>query len=133
MAVQPVGAQSAVQMAYLNQKPTNWKLNVARHSTNTVTPKTKEEIDAKQNDNLLLNLDYVGKQVKALLDLTAGREVKVEKFANKLADDDKRTPTQIQKDEIIVELGNIGDVLKKLNDVENGKLQEDVKPKKQHG
>lgn len=124
MAVQPVGAQSAVQMAYLNQKPTNWKLNVARHSTNTVTPKTKEEIDAKQNDNLLLNLDYVGKQVKALLDLTAGREVKVDKFANPLPEDAYKTKAQKQKDDAIVELGYIGDCLNKLVKAKVGKLDE---------
>ena len=132
MAVQPVGAQSAVQMAYLNQKPTNWKLNVARHSTNTVTPKTKEEIDAKQNDNLLLNLDYVGKQVKALLDLTAGREVKVDKFANPLQEDAYKTKDQKQKDEAIVQLGYIADCLSKLVEVKAGKTEEE-KPKKQHG
>ena len=88
MAVQPVGAKSAVQMAYLNQKPTNWKLNVARHSTNTIIPTTKEEIDEKQNNDLLVNLDYVGRQVKALLDLTAGREVKVLKDSNPLPEDE---------------------------------------------
>lgn len=101
----------------------------------TVTRPVKENkkvetlIDKRQNDEVLFHLDYIGKQLQGILNTRAGREVKVEKFANKLADDDKRTPTQIQKDETIVELGYIGDVLKKLNDVENGKLQEDVKPK----
>ena len=95
--------------------------------------KVETSIDKRQNDEVLFHLDYIGKQLQGILNAKAGREVKVEKFANKLADDDKRTSTQIQKDETIVELGYIGDVLKKLNDVENGKLQEDVKPKKQHG
>ena len=57
------------------------------------------------------------------------KEIKVEKFANKLDNDDKRTSAQKQKDDEIVELGYIGDVLKKINDVENGKLEE--KPSKQ--
>ncbi len=132
MAVQPVGAKSAVQMAYLNQKPTNWKLNVARHSTNTIIPTTKEEIDEKQNNDLLVNLDYVGRQVKALLDLTAGREVKVLKDSNPLPEDEYKTPAQKQKDDAIVQIGYIGDCLNKLVKAKAGNLDE-LKPKKQHG
>ena len=132
MAVQPVGAKSAVQMAYLNQKPTNWKLNVARHSTNTIIPTTKEEIDEKQNNDLLVNLDYVGRQVKALLDLTAGREVKVLKDSNPLPEDEYKTPAQNQKDDAIVRIGYIGDCLNKLVKAKAGNLDES-KPKKQHG
>ncbi len=132
MAVQPVGAKSAVQMAYLNQKPTNWKLNVARHSTNTIIPTTKEEIDEKQNNDLLVNLDYVGRQVKALLDLTAGREVKVLKDSNPLPEDEYKTPAQKQKDDAIVQIGYIGDCLNKLVKAKAGNLDES-KPKKQHG
>lgn len=132
MAIQPVGAKSAVQMAYLNQKPTNWKLNVARHSTNTLVPTTKEEIDEKQNNDLLVNLDYVGRQVKALLDLTAGREVKVLKDSNPLPEDEYKTPAQKQKDDAIVQVGYIGDCLNKLVKAKAGNLDES-KPKKQHG
>lgn len=132
MAIQPVGAKSAVQMAYLNQKPTNWKLNVARHSTNTLVPTTKEEIDEKQNNDLLVNLDYVGRQVKALLDLTAGREVKVLKDSNPLPEDEYKTPAQKQKDDAIVQIGYIGDCLNKLVKAKAGNLDES-KPKKQHG
>lgn len=132
MAVQPVGAKSAVQMAYLNQNPTNWKLNVARHSTNTIIPTTKEEIDEKQNNDLLVNLDYVGRQVKALLDLTAGREVKVLKDSNPLPEDEYKTPAQKQKDDAIVQIGYIGDCLNKLVKAKAGNLDES-KPKKQHG
>lgn len=132
MAVQPVGAKSAVQMAYLNQKPTNWKLNIARHSTNTIIPTTKEEIDEKQNNDLLVNLDYVGRQVKALLDLTAGREVKVLKDSNPLPEDEYKTPAQKQKDDAIVQIGYIGDCLNKLVKAKAGNLDES-KPKKQHG
>ena len=132
MAVQPVGAKSAVQMAYLNQKPTNWKLNVARHSTNTIIPTTKEEIDEKQNNDLLVNLDYVGRQVKSLLDLTAGREVKVLKDSNPLPEDEYKTPAQKQKDDAIVQIGYIGDCLNKLVKAKAGNLDES-KPKKQHG
>ena len=132
MAVQQVGAKSAVQMAYLNQKPTNWKLNVARHSTNTIIPTTKEEIDEKQNNDLLVNLDYVGRQVKALLDLTAGREVKVLKDSNPLPEDEYKTPAQKQKDDAIVQIGYIGDCLNKLVKAKAGNLDES-KPKKQHG
>lgn len=132
MAVQPVGAKCAVQMAYLNQKPTNWKLNVARHSTNTIIPTTKEEIDEKQNNDLLVNLDYVGRQVKALLDLTAGREVKVLKDSNPLPEDEYKTPAQKQKDDAIVQIGYIGDCLNKLVKAKAGNLDES-KPKKQHG
>jgi len=93
------------------------------------TKKAETSIDKRQNDEVLFHLDYIGKQLQGILNAKAGREVKVEKFANKLENDDKRTPAQIQKDETIVELGYIGDVLKKLNDVENGKLAEE-KPKK---
>ena len=132
MAVQPVGAKSAVQMAYLNQKPTNWKLNVARHSINTLVPTTREEIDEKQNNDLLVNLDYVGRQVKALLDLTAGREVKVLKDSNPLPEDEYKTPAQKQKDDAIVQIGYIGDCLNKLVKAKAGNLDES-KPKKQHG
>lgn len=132
MAIQPVGAKSAVQMAYLNQKPTNWKLNVARHSTNTLVPTTKEEIDAKQNTDLLINLDYVGRQVKALLDLTAGREVKVLKDSNPQPEDAYKTPAQKQKDDAIVQIGYIGDCLNKLVMAKAGKLDE-VKPKRPRG
>ena len=132
MAIQPVGAKSALQMAYLNQKPTNWKLNVARHSTNTLVPTTKEEIDEKQNNDLLVNLDYVGRQVKALLDLTAGREVKVLKDSNPLPEDEYKTPAQKQKDDAIVQIGYIGDCLNKLVKAKAGNLDES-KPKKQHG
>ena len=86
-------------------------------------------IDKRQNDEVLFHLDYIGKQLQDILNAKAGREVKVEKFANKLANDDKRTPAQVQKDETIVELGYIGDVLKKINDVENGKLEPEKQSK----
>lgn len=132
MAIQPIGAQNAVQMAYLNQRPTSWKQNIARHSTDVMVPVTKEEIDAKQNNDLLVNLDYVGRQVKALLDLTAGREVKVVKDSNPQPEDEYKTPAQKQKDDAIVQIGYIGDCLNKLVKAKAGKLDE-AKPKKQHG
>jgi len=97
---------------------------------NSLPREAKKSIDEKQNDNILLELDYIGKQVKAMLDIKAGKEVKVEKFANKLVDDDKKTPVQKQKDEAIVELGYIGDCLKKLADLNAGKEIEE-KPSKQ--
>ena len=84
-------------------------------------------IDKRQNDEVLVHLKYIGNQLQGILN--AGKEIKVEKFANKLDNDDKRTSAQKQKDDEIVELGYIGDVLKKINDVENGKLEE--KPSKQ--
>ncbi len=91
--------------------------------------KVETLIDKRQNDEVLFHLDYIGKQLQGILNAKAGREVKVEKFANKLANDDKRTPAQVQKDETIVELGYIGDVLKKINDVENGKLEPEKQSK----
>lgn len=97
--------------------------------SNSLPKEAKKSIDEKQNDNILLELDYIGKQVKAMLDMKAGKEVKVEKFANKLEDDDKKTPVQKQKDEAIVELGYIGDCLKKMADLTAGKEIEE-KPKK---
>lgn len=86
-------------------------------------------IDEKQNENLVIELDYIGKQLKTLLDIKAGREVKVEKYANKLPEDDFKTTAQKQKDDAIVQLGYIGDVLKKMVDVKTGNLEEE-KPKK---
>ena len=86
-------------------------------------------IDKRQNDEVLVHLKYIGNQLQGILNAKAGKEIKVEKFANKLDNDDKRTSAQKQKDDEIVELGYIGDVLKKINDVENGKLEE--KPSKQ--
>ena len=86
-------------------------------------------IDKRQNDEVLVHLKYIGNQLQGILNAKAGKEIKVEKFANKLDNEDKRTSAQIQKDDEIVELGYIGDVLKKINDVENGKLAEE-KPKK---
>lgn len=97
---------------------------------NSLPREAKKSIDEKQNDNILLELDYIGKQVKAMLDMKAGKEVKVEKFANKLEEDDKKTPLQKQKDDAIVELGYIGDCLKKIADLNSGKEIEE-KPKKQ--
>ena len=96
---------------------------------NSLAREAKKSIDEKQNDNILLELDYIGKQVKAMLDMKAGKEVKVEKFANKLPEDDKKTPVQKQKDEAIVELGYIGDCLKKMADLTAGKDISE-KPKK---
>jgi len=97
---------------------------------NSLPREAKKSIDEKQNDNLLLELDYIGSQIKAILDMKAGKEVKVEKFANKLEEDDKKTPLQKQKDDAIVELGYIGDCLKKIADLNSGKEIEE-KPKKQ--
>ena len=96
---------------------------------NSLPKEAKKTIDEKQNDNILLELDYIGKQVKAMLDMKAGKEVKVEKFANKLPEDEKKTPVQKQKDDAIVELGYIGDCLKKIVDLNAGKNIEE-KPKK---
>ena len=86
-------------------------------------------IDKRQNDEVLFHLDYIGKQLQGILNAKAGKEVHVDKIANRLENDDKRTKAQKTRDEQIVELGYIGDVLKKINDVENGKLEE--KPSKQ--
>ncbi|MBR1907553.1 hypothetical protein IJ818_01295 [bacterium] len=97
--------------------------------SNSLPREAKKSIDEKQNDNLLLELNYIGTQVKAILDMKAGKEVKVEKFANKLPEDEKKTPVQKQKDEAIVELGYIGDCLKKIADLNAGKSIEE-KPKK---
>ena len=91
--------------------------------------KDNRTIDEKQNDNLLLELSYIGSQLKTLLDLQAGKEVNVKQFANKLPEDAIKTPVQKQKDDAIVELGYIGDVLKKMVDVKTGKLEEE-KPRK---
>lgn len=90
---------------------------------------TYKSIDEKQNDNILLELNYIGTQLKAMLDMKVGKEVKVEKFANKLPEDDFKTTAQKQKDDAIVQLGYIGDVLKKMVDVKTGNLEEE-KPKK---
>ena len=86
-------------------------------------------IDKRQNEEVLFHLDYIGKQLQGILNAKAGKEVHVDKIANRLENDDKRTKAQKTRDEQIVELGYIGDVLKKINDVENGKLEE--KPSKQ--
>ncbi len=91
--------------------------------------KDNRTLDEKQNDNLLLELNYIGSQLKALLDIQAGKDVKVKKFANDLPEDSVKTPVQKQKDDAIVELGYIGDVLKKMVDVKTGKLEEE-KPRK---
>ena len=85
-------------------------------------------IDKRQNEEVLFHLDYIGKQLQGILNAKAGKEVHVDKIANRLENDDKRTKAQKTRDEQIVELGYIGDVLKKINDVENGKLEE--KPSK---
>ena len=74
----------------------------------------------------------MGRQVKALLDLTAGREVKVLKDSNPLPEDEYKTPAQKQKDDAIVQIGYIGDCLNKLVKAKAGNLDES-KPKKQHG
>lgn len=87
-------------------------------------------IDEKQNENLLLELNYIGSQLKALLDMKAGKNVTVEKVANKLPEDEKKTFAQKQKDDAIVELGYIGDVLKKMVDVNAGKEVEPTPKKK---
>lgn len=81
-------------------------------------------IDKRQNEEVLFHLDYIGKQLQGILNAKAGKEVHVDKIANRLENDDKRTKAQKTRDEQIVELGYIGDVLKKINDVENGKLEE---------
>ena len=91
--------------------------------------KDNRTLDEKQNDNLLLELNYIGSQLKALLDIQAGKEVKVNKFANELPEDELKNPVQKQKDDAIVELGYIGDVLKKMVDVKSGRLEEE-KPRK---
>ena len=88
-----------------------------------------DAIDKRQNDEVLFHLDYIGKQLQGILNAKAGKEVHVDKIANRLESDDKRTKAQKTRDEQIIELGYIGDVLKKINDVENGKLEE--KPSKQ--
>ena len=88
-------------------------------------------IDEKQNDNLVMELNYIGTQLKAILDLKAGKNVKVSKYSNELPEDSFKTNAQKQKDEAIVELGYIGDVLKKIADVNAGKEVESVKTKKQ--
>lgn len=122
--IQPINAVTAPKTL----KPVQPVAKVAKQNK-----QVENSIAQRQNDEVLFHLDYIGKQLQGILNAKAGKEVKVEKFANKLADDDKRTPAQVQKDETIVELGYIGDVLKKINDVENGKFQQEVKPKKQHG
>ena len=86
-------------------------------------------IDKRQNEEVLFHLDYIGKQLQGILNAKAGKEVHDDKIANRLENDDKRTKAQKTRDEQIVELGYIGDVLKKINGVENGKLEE--KPSKQ--
>ena len=91
--------------------------------------KKSHAIDKRQNEEVLFHLDYIGKQLQGILNAKAGKEVHVDKIANRLENDDKRTKAQKTRDEQIVELGYIGDVLKKINDVENGKLEE--KPSKQ--
>ena len=91
--------------------------------------KESHAIDKRQNEEVLFHLDYIGKQLQGILNAKAGKEVHVDKIANRLKNDDKRTKAQKTRDEQIVELGYIGDVLKKINDVENGKLEE--KPSKQ--
>ncbi len=118
--IQPINAATAPKTL----KPVQPVAKVTKQNK-----QVENSIDKRQNDEVLFHLDYIGKQLQGILNAKAGKEVKVEKFANKLADDDKRTSAQVQKDETIVELGYIGDVLKKINDVENGKLEE--KPSKQ--
>lgn len=86
-------------------------------------------IDEKQNDNLILELNNIGIQLKAILDMKAGKKVDVRKQSNELVEDAVKTPVQKQKDDVIVELGYIGDVLKKIVDVKSGKEVE-PKPKK---
>lgn len=118
--IQPINAVSAPKTL----KPVQPVAKVAKQNK-----QVENSIDKRQNDEVMLHLNYIGQQLQGILNAKAGKEVKVEKFANKLDNDDKRTPAQKQKDDEIVALGYIGDVLKKINDVENGKLEE--KPSKQ--
>lgn len=119
--IQPINAVSAPKTL----KPVQPVAKVAKQNK-----QVENSIDKRQNDEVMLHLNYIGQQLQGILNAKAGKEVKVEKFANKLDNDDKRTPAQKQKDNEIVALGYIGDVLKKINDVENGKLEEE-KPSKQ--
>lgn len=119
--IQPINAVSAPKTL----KPVQPVAKVAKQNK-----QVENSIDKRQNDEVMLHLNYIGQQLQGILNAKAGKEVKVEKFANKLDNDDKRTPAQKQKDDEIVALGYIGDVLKKINDVENGKLEEE-KPSKQ--
>lgn len=99
------------------------------YTAERVKKENNKSIDEKQHDNLVLELDYIGKSLKALLDVKAGKNVDVKKQANKLEEDDVKTPAQKQKDDVIVELGYIGDVLKNLADVNAGKeVKEVAKP-----
>ena len=100
------------------------KIN-AKNTRVDSSKKDNRTLDEKQNDNLLLELNYIGSQLKTLLDIQAGKEIKVSKFANKVPEDEVKTPAQKQKDDAIVELGYIGDVLKKMVDVKSGKTAEE--------
>lgn len=117
-AVQPVAKVSRQDKNSENDLKGSVEVNKESHA-----------IDKRQNEEVLFHLDYIGKQLQGILNAKAGKEVHVDKIANRLENDDKRTKAQKTRDEQIVELGYIGDVLKKINDVENGKLEE--KPSKQ--
>lgn len=118
--IQPVNAVTAPKTL----KPVQPVAKVTKQNK-----QVENSIDKRQNDEVLFHLDYIGKQLQGILNAKAGKEVHVDKIANRLENDDKRTKAQKTRDEQIVELGYIGDVLKKINDVENGKLEE--KPSKQ--
>ena len=118
--IQPINAATAPKTL----KPVQPVAKVAKQNK-----QVENSIDKRQNDEVLFHLDYIGKQLQGILNAKAGKEVHVDKIANRLENDDKRTKAQKTRDEQIVELGYIGDVLKKINDVENGKLEE--KPSKQ--
>ena len=59
-------------------------------------------IDKRQNEEVLFHLDYIGKQLQGILNAKAGKEVHVDKIANRLENDDKRTKAQKTRDEQIV-------------------------------
>ena len=118
--IQPINAATAPKTL----KPVQPVAKVVKQNK-----QVEKSIDQRQNDEVLFHLDYIGKQLQGILNAKAGKEVHVDKIANRLENDDKRTKAQKTRDEQIVELGYIGDVLKKINDVENGKLEE--KPSKQ--
>ena len=114
--IQPVNAVTAPK----SLKAVQPVANISRQEKEVET----NAIDKRQNEEVLFHLDYIGKQLQGILNAKAGKEVHVDKIANRLENDDKRTKAQKTRDEQIVELGYIGDVLKKINDVENGKLEE---------
>lgn len=123
-AVNPALAVTKVAAPKKVSKPETMNLNRNKEVN-------KKSVDENQNDNLILELNYIGSQLKALLDIQAGKNVKVAKFSNELPEDKNKTTAQKQKDDAIVELGYIGDVLKTMVDVKSGKTEE-VKPKKNH-